>query len=96
VVAAGAGTAAPAAAASPPAYDPGAESFSWHFIEGDMLRRLDGTYRFEDEDDGSTRVHYELTVEVAVPLPGLIKRRAASLIMGSALKELKAQVDRVA
>ena len=72
------------------------EAFSWHFVEGDMLRRLDGTYRFEAEDDGSTRVHYDLTVEVAVPLPGLIKRRAAGLIMGSALKELKAQVDRVA
>ena len=77
-------------------YSEAPESFSWHFIEGDMLRRLDGTYRFEAEDDGSTRVHYDLTVEVAVPLPGLIKRRAAGLIMGSALKELKAQVDRVA
>ena len=71
-------------------------AFSWHLVEGDMLRRLDGTYRFEAEDDGSTRVHYDLTVEIGVPLPGLIKRRAAGLIMGSALKELKAQVDRVA
>ncbi|HEX4491366.1 MAG TPA: SRPBCC family protein [Acidimicrobiia bacterium] len=71
------------------------DSFSWHFVEGDMLRQLDGTYRFEAESDGSTRVHYDLSVEIAVPLPGLIKRRAAALIMGSALKELKAQVDRV-
>ena len=37
----------------------------------------------------STRVHYDLAVELAVPLPGLLKRRAAGLIMGSALKELK-------
>jgi hypothetical protein len=77
-------------------YSEAPRAFSWKFVEGDMLRRLDGTYRFEAEDDGSTRVHYDLTVEVAVPLPGLIKRRAAGLIMGSALKELKAQVDRVA
>jgi uncharacterized membrane protein len=70
-------------------------AFSWQYVEGDMLRRLDGTYRFEAEADGSTRVHYDLTVEIAVPLPGLIKRRAAALIMGGALKELKAQVDRV-
>jgi uncharacterized membrane protein len=76
-------------------YSEAPTSFSWHFVEGDMLRRLDGTYRFEAEPDGSTRVHYDLTVEIAVPLPGLIKRRAAALIMGSALKELKAQVDRV-
>ena len=76
-------------------YTEAPDAFSWSFVEGDMLRRLDGSYRFEGESDGSTRVHYELTVEIAVPLPGLIKRRAASLIMGSALKELKAQVDRV-
>ena len=36
------------------------------------------------------------TVELAVPLPGLLKRRAAGLIMGSALKELKKQVEAVA
>lgn len=73
---------------------PGA--FSWKFAEGDMLRRLDGMYRFEADGDASTRVHYELAVELAVPLPGLVKRRAAGLIMGSALKELKKQVEAVA
>jgi uncharacterized membrane protein len=73
---------------------PGA--FSWHLVEGDMLRRLDGSYRFEAEDGASTRVHYELAVDLAMPLPGLVKRRAAGLIMGSALKELKKQVERVA
>jgi uncharacterized membrane protein len=73
---------------------PGA--FSWHFVEGDMLRSLEGTYRFEAESDTSTRVHYDLAVEIGIPLPGLLKRRAAGLIMGSALKELKKQVERVA
>jgi uncharacterized membrane protein len=71
-------------------------AFSWHFVEGDMLRRLDGTYRFEPDGDSSTRVHYDLAVEVGVPLPGILKRRAAALIMGNALKELKKQVERVA
>jgi uncharacterized membrane protein len=71
-------------------------AFSWKFIEGDMLRRLDGTYRFEPESPTSTRVHYDLAVELAVPLPGLLKRRAAGIIMGSALKELKKHVESVA
>jgi uncharacterized membrane protein len=70
-------------------------AFSWKFVEGDMVRRLDGTYRFEAEGEG-TRVHYELAVDLAIPLPGLVKRRAAGLIMGSALKELKKQVEAVA
>lgn len=71
-------------------------SFSWRLVEGDMLKRLDGTYRFEPEGPSTTRVHYDLTVELAVPLPGLVKRRAAGLIMGSALKELKRRVEAVA
>jgi ribosome-associated toxin RatA of RatAB toxin-antitoxin module len=70
--------------------------FSWRFAEGDMLRRLDGTYRFEPEGPALTRVNYDLAVELAMPLPGLVKRRAAGLIMGSALKELKKQVEAVA
>ena len=77
-------------------YSDAPEAFSWHFVEGDMLRRLDGTYRFETETPETTRVHYDLSVELAMPLPGLVKRRAAGLIMGSALKELKKQVEAVA
>jgi ribosome-associated toxin RatA of RatAB toxin-antitoxin module len=67
-------------------------AFSWELLEGEGLRRLDGSYRFEPEED-STRVHYELAVDIAIPLPGLIKRRAAGMIMGTALKELKKAVE---
>jgi uncharacterized membrane protein len=77
-------------------YSEAPTAFSWDFVEGDMLKRLDGSYRFEPEGSDSTRVHYELVVELAVPLPGLLKRRAAGIIMGNALKELKKQVEAVA
>lgn len=68
-------------------------AFAWNLVEGDMLRRLDGRYQF-DPDGDATRVTYDLAVDVSVPLPGLIKRRAAGLIMGSALKELKRRVEK--
>jgi ribosome-associated toxin RatA of RatAB toxin-antitoxin module len=68
-------------------------AFSWHFVEGDWLRQLDGRYGFEAEGDG-TRVTYDLVVDVSAPLPGLVKRRAASMIMGTALKELKKEAER--
>jgi uncharacterized membrane protein len=77
-------------------YSEAPNAFSWKFVEGDMLRRLDGTYRFEPDGPSATRVQYDLAVDLAVPLPGLVKRRAAGLIMGSALKELKKQVEAVA
>jgi len=68
------------------------DSFSWVLDSGEKLRQLDGTYRFEPEDDG-TRVHYDLVVDLSIPLPGIIKRRAAGMIMGTALRELKKAVE---
>ncbi len=68
------------------------ESFSWVLDSGEKLRQLDGTYRFEADGDG-TRVHYDLAVDLSIPLPGIIKRRAAGMIMGTALKELKKAVE---
>jgi ribosome-associated toxin RatA of RatAB toxin-antitoxin module len=69
---------------------PGA--FSWRLIKGDVLRRLDGRYGFEPEGD-ATRVTYDLVVDISIPMPGLIKRRAAGMIMGTALRELKKEVE---
>jgi hypothetical protein len=68
-------------------------AFSWKLVEGDVLKRLDGRYGFEPEGEG-TRVTYDLEVEIAIPLPGLIKRRAAGMIMGTALRELKKEAER--
>jgi ribosome-associated toxin RatA of RatAB toxin-antitoxin module len=67
-------------------------AFSWELVEGDVLRRLDGRYGFEEADSG-TRVTYDLLVDVAIPLPGMIKRRAAGMIVGTALKELKKEAE---
>jgi len=69
------------------------ERLSWVLDHGDSLRSLDGTYRFEPDGD-ATRVHYDLTVDLTIPLPGLIKRRAAGMITGTALRDLKKAVER--
>jgi ribosome-associated toxin RatA of RatAB toxin-antitoxin module len=77
------------------AYDHSAlpDRVSWVLDHGDSLRALDGTYRFE-ADGGATRVHYDLAVDLTIPLPGLIKRRAAGMITGTALRDLKRAVER--
>lgn len=67
-------------------------AFSWELVEGDVLRQLDGRYGFHAEGP-NTRVTYDLVVDVAIPLPGLIKRRAAGMIMGTALRELKKEAE---
>ena len=69
-------------------------SMRWVLEEGDIMRRLDGEYRFDSADGGSEAdVTYELVVDLVVPLPGFLKRRAESKIMGTALRELKRRVE---
>jgi uncharacterized membrane protein len=73
-------------------YSAAPAALSWALLKGDLMKRLDGTYRF-DEADGGTRVTYELSVDLALPLPGIVKRRAEGRIVGAALKELKKVVE---
>jgi hypothetical protein len=72
--------------------DAAPEVLSWTLVDGDMLRALDGRYAFMPEGRG-TRVGYDLRVELSVPLPALVKRRASGLIVGAALRELKLTVE---
>lgn len=67
---------------------------AWVLEEADILRRLDGEYAFEPMGDGATTgVVYRLVAELAVPLPGFIKRRAESKIMTTALDELRRRCE---
>ena len=66
---------------------------SWIQVAGDITRRLDGAYQLRPAADGTTEIIYRLTVDLIVPLPGFVKRRAEGRIMGTALRELKAQVE---
>lgn len=68
-------------------------TMSWVLDEGDIVRRLDGAYVFEAADDGATEVTYRLAVELAVPLPGFVKRRAGHRIVSTALDELKRRCE---
>jgi hypothetical protein len=66
--------------------------FAWKLEKADLLRRLDGAYRF-DADGGGTKVGYVLSVDVTLPLPGFMKRAAAGMIVDNAMKQLKAYVE---
>jgi len=55
--------------------------------------RLDGFYRFAEAPGGGTEITYKLVVELRVPLPGFIKRRAEGNILHAAIRDLKARVE---
>lgn len=71
----------------------GDRSVSWSLVEaGSMLTSMDGAYELEPTS-GGTKVTYQLAVDVAVPLLGMLKRKAEKVIIDTALKELKKRVE---
>lgn len=72
----------------------GNDEVSWHLREpGSMVKALHGTYSCLEQGDGSTQVSYALAVDVAIPMIGLMKRKAEKVITDTALKGLKRRVE---
>lgn len=72
----------------------GDAAVSWSLATaGSMLTSMDGAYLLAPTDDGATRVTYQLAVDVSVPLLGMLKRKAEKVIIDTALKGLKKQVE---
>ena len=71
----------------------GDEQVTWTLAEGQMVKAMDGAYVLTDLGDGSTRVTYRLAVDVAIPLIGMLKRKAEKVIIDTALKGLKKRVE---
>lgn len=66
---------------------------AWRLIEGDLTRKLDGEYEFVTAEGGGTEVTYHLEADLAVPMPGFVKRRAESRIIRTALEDLRRRVE---
>jgi len=72
-------------------YSDAPNRLSWHLVDGDIMRSIDGAYSFV-EIDGGTQVFYEIEIELVIPLPGFVKRRAEQRILDT-VKELKARAE---
>ncbi|HWG61694.1 MAG TPA: SRPBCC family protein [Streptosporangiaceae bacterium] len=65
----------------------------WDLAEpGSVISAMTGGY-YLAEAAGGTEVTYELTVDVRVPLLGMLKRKAEKVIIETALKGLKARAE---
>jgi uncharacterized membrane protein len=70
----------------------GDRAVSWTLVKGQMQKRQDGSYTLA-EKDGRTEVTYSITIDLSVPMLGMIKRKAEKVILDTALKELKKRVE---
>ena len=71
----------------------GDEEVTWTFVEGKMLRALDGAYVLRELGSGSTEVTYRLALDVSIPLIGMLKRKGEKILIDTALKGLKRRVE---
>ena len=65
---------------------------TWTLTKGDMVTAMEGMYRLTPQGD-STTVLYRLSVDVKIPMLGMIKRKAEKVIIDTALKGLKERVE---
>lgn len=69
-------------------------TLEWELVRGDIMRKLDGSYRLEEAGvPGRTRVTYHLAVDLVIPLPGFVKGRAEQKIIHTALRDLRARLE---
>lgn len=71
----------------------GDRQVSWRLVEpGSVLTAMDGRYLLEPMPLG-TRVTYQLSVDVGIPMLGMLKRKAEKVIIETALSGLKKRVE---
>lgn len=69
------------------------DRLTWALVEGAQIDQLDGEYLLTREDETTTRVRYTLEVDVAFPLPGFLKKRAAKQILETGLGDLRRRAE---
>jgi hypothetical protein len=68
----------------------------WTLVSGEMMRAQQGRYDLVGTPTGGTHVTYWLSVDLAIPMLGMLKRKAERVVMDTALKELKKRVEATA
>lgn len=74
----------------------GDESVRWTLVSGTLMRAQDGSYVLRPRPGGGTDVTYTLSVELGIPILGMLKRKGERMIMEQALNELKKRVESIA
>jgi Polyketide cyclase / dehydrase and lipid transport len=66
----------------------------WGFVEGNGINDADGHYLFEELAPNRTRATYKLGLEVGIPLPGPVARRAHRSTLKASVEDLKREAER--
>jgi hypothetical protein len=66
----------------------------WDFVEGNGINDADGHYLFEELGPDRTRATYKFGLEVGIPLPGPVARRAHRSTLKASVEDLKREAEK--
>lgn len=70
----------------------GDRQVAWTLVEAKMLTSMEGAYVLAPRGS-STEVVYRLSVDLSIPMIGMLKRKGEKVIIDTALKGLKQRVE---
>jgi ribosome-associated toxin RatA of RatAB toxin-antitoxin module len=70
------------------------DSVSWTFVSAGQLKAQDASYTLTPQAD-KTKVTFDITIDLSVPLPGFVLKRAMKGAMETATDGLRKQVLKV-
>ncbi len=71
------------------------DGFSWSADPGADIKAMEGSYRFNELEEGGTEVLYALKVDPAFTVPGFLRRQAEKQIVSNALRGLKKRAEAI-
>ena len=71
---------------------------AWRLAEGNLIRNMDGEYKFlpMGNDSEATDLHFRLEVDLLTRLPGFVTRRAEHRVVTSAVSGLQSRAEHLA
>jgi len=76
-------------------YSEAPNKMSWTLLEGDLISSLEGSYEFLPTESEDTEIVYTLAIDLSVPLPGFVKRRAEDKVLEGALADFKKRIESI-
>ncbi|CAB4684968.1 unannotated protein [freshwater metagenome] len=66
---------------------------SFSLDDADLLTAMDGSYELKSIDEDTTSATYSLTVDLSMPIPSMMRKKAEKATIDQALAQLKAVLE---
>jgi carbon monoxide dehydrogenase subunit G len=66
---------------------------SFSFNDADLLTGMEGAYSIKAIDADTTEVTYQMGVEISMPIPAMMRRKAEQATIDQALAQLKSHLE---